>query len=340
MKNNNGMISVYALITMSVVISVVVFIVYSYSMEFQLVSSSQKNIQTNYISDSKIKLVLNDDEYYNDQLLPRIKRYIQYGWITTNLRITLDEKDLAEEDPYNIVYTYFSEDKLTGEITLELNTSALYKQIKKDISAKYTLINEFFGKRIPIVSPNTLDDKEIEEFNKYLEDIRDKIILPPSDEMFGVSAIGYEEVEITKESDHKTIIQLFRNNIQDPVKSVHLISEEVFLISANNDMIPNVHIRNENKLDTLNLSGILFIDGNLIVCDDFDFSGILIINGEMIIQLDTAVNINGIVLTNNIKEEYLQNGKLNVTYDFYSFRKYGVYLPKFIDLRESIIKYN
>lgn len=331
MKDDNGLITILVLLIMTVVLTSALFLIYTYYLEYKIANSSENSIQSSYIADSKIKLVLYDEKYYYNELLPRINRYIQYGWIPSyNVKIILDSKDLVEGDKYNAVYTYFSKDDESGKLCLELSTSAVYKKIRKEAIAKYLLINEFFEMGIPIVSPYSIREDKRDEFDFYMNYLQNEIKIPSSEEISVISANDYEKVKIIKGIDDEINIQFFRNNIHEPIKIIKLLDEDIFLISNNDRIGSDVYIETENELDNLKMSGILYIDGNLNVCTDFDFFGILIINGNLSIQPNNRVCINGIVLTKSFID-FQQYGNLSAVYNFDSFRKYGIYLPKFID---------
>lgn len=339
MVNDKGYITIIALFIMTIILISALFLIYTSSMEYLIVNSSHKNIQTFYLAEGKIHMVLKKEEYYYEQLMPRMETYIKYGRLgkSFNKKITIDNKDLFEDDNNNIVNIDFAEEN--HRRVIEMKTHSTYSGITQKVIAKMTMINDIFEWRIPIVSSEYILQDRVREFQDYMSYLKEEIRLPnlPSGIM-EVETINYEHIRIVKDSSQKTIIEFFRNNMVEPVKKEVLKDEDVFMLLKNNYVIPTLSIESDKNSNKMVLNGVLYIEGDLIIHSDLEFHGILILdNSEIYIDPSSRVNIEGIILLNNYNGIPLEE-MIQIDYNFDIIRKYGIYLPKFIDPKIQVIK--
>ncbi len=339
MVNDKGYITIIALFIMTIIFISALFLIYTSSMEYLIVNSSHKNIQAFYLAEGKIHTVLKKEEYYYEQLMPRMETYIKYGRLgkSFNKKITIDNKDLFEDDNNNIVNIDFAEEN--HRRVIEMKTHSTYSGITQKVIAKMTMINDIFEWRIPIVSSEYILQDRVREFQDYMSYLKEEIRLPnlPSGIM-EVETINYEHIRIVKDSSQKTIIEFFRNNMVEPVKKEVLKDEDVFMLLKNNYVIPTLSIESDKNSNKMVLNGVLYIEGDLIIHSDLEFDGILILdNSEIYIDPSSRVNIEGIILLNNYNGIPLEE-MIQIDYNFDIIRKYGIYLPKFIDPKIQVIK--
>ncbi|MCF6464236.1 hypothetical protein [Clostridium sp. Cult1] len=339
MVNDKGYITIIALFIMTIIFISALFLIYTSSMEYLIVNSSHKNIQAFYLAEGKIHTVLKKEEYYYEQLMPRMETYIKYGRLgkSFNKKITIDNKDLFEDDNNNIVNIDFAEEN--HRRVIEMKTHSTYSGITQKVIAKMTMINDIFEWRIPIVSSEYILQDRVREFQDYMSYLKEEIRLPnlPSGIM-EVETINYEHIRIVKDSSQKTIIEFFRNNMVEPVKKEVLKDEDVFMLLKNNYVIPTLSIESDKNSNKMVLNGVLYIEGDLIIHSDLEFHGILILdNSEIYIDPSSRVNIEGIILLNNYNGIPLEE-MIQIDYNFDIIRKYGIYLPKFIDPKIQVIK--
>ena len=339
MVNDKGYITIIALFIMTIIFISALFLIYTSSMEYLIVNSSHKNIQAFYLAEGKIHTVLKKEEYYYEQLMPRMETYIKYGRLgkSFNKKITIDNKDLFEDDNNNIVNIDFAEEN--HRRVIEMKTHSTYSGITQKVIAKMTMINDIFEWRIPIVSSEYILQDRVREFQDYMSYLKEEIRLPnlPSGIM-EVETINYEHIRIVKDSSQKTIIEFFRNNMVEPVKKEVLKDEDIFMLLKNNYVTPTLSIESDKSSDKMVLNGVLYIEGDLIIHSDLEFHGILILdNSEIYIDPSSRVNIEGIILLNNYNGIPLEE-MIQIDYNFDIIRKYGIYLPKFIDPKIQVIK--
>ncbi|WP_317922469.1 hypothetical protein [Tepidimicrobium xylanilyticum] len=315
------------------------FLLYLSNIEYFIVNSSLNSIQAFYLSEGKINMVLKDEKYYKEQLLPRIETFIRLGRITPiyDRNILIDSEDLFKGDSNKIVTVNF---KKEDRMIMELETYSVCNNVKQDISAKLTIINDFFEMRNPVLSIDRIPQDRIEEFENYLAYLEENIIFEESPSgIIILEAMDYNRVEINQLMDGRTSIMYFRNGMEKPIKEEILISNEMILIIRDGYVTPTLTIESERELDEVILKGILYIEGDLEINCNFDFSGILILNrGSIYVNTLNEVNVDGVVLLKDLSTIPFEKNGINANYDFDIIRKYGIYLPKFVDPKIEIIK--
>lgn len=335
---NRGSISIISLLVMSMMFISALFLVYLSNMEYFIVNSSLDSIQAYYLSEGKIDMLLRDKKYYEKELLPRIETYIRYGRITPTYskHVLLDSEDLYKGDSNKIITVNFSTDDRMG---MELETYSTFNNIRQDIKAQLTIINDFFELRNPVLSIDSIQEDKIQEFLDYMDYLEGNIRLP--EELDGIMELeirNYNKIRINQLMDGGTIIEYFRNDGEEPIKREGLTRGEIFLL-VKDDSSPTLTIDSENDQDRLVLKGIIYLEGDLEINCGLDFSGILILNRACInIEPSKEVDINGIVLLKESDANFIEEDNVKTEYDFNIIRRYGIYLPKFVDPKIQIIK--
>lgn len=344
MLNNQGFVSIIALLVMSIILISSISLITSSKLEYIILNSNNKSIQANYFAEGKINMALCDEKYYYSQTEPRIRNMLRYGRIGTNYdyKIRIDNEDLIEGDSNKNIDISFSDDKRI----MELKTFSSYDKIKKEVVAKVRMVNEFFDMDIPIVSENSIEASNAEEYNDFLDSFKDTIEIPSLDSsIIGIKGIDYENIKINNRMDKKIELEFFRNNLEMPVRKEVLIKDRIFLLTKNNEnrnINPvEVLISSEDVQNTIVLNGIIYIEGNLNICSNFDFKGIIIINGgQLILDPSIEAKIEGILLMRNHETDIENMDRLDISYNFKEIRVNGIYLPNFIEPRIEVMKNN
>ena len=333
MNNEKGFITLTLLMVVAVISIVAVYLLGSLELNSIVNNAAEDSLQAYYSAESKLYLLINMDEYYYNQLLPRIKRYIKYGRITPDYdnKIILDEKDLIEDDKYNIVNLNFLIDENNRRV-LEVKIDSSRRIISKQLIAELYLINEIFELGMPVVSHDTLTQDQRFEFDNYMEYLEREIYTAELDEgITGVYGSDYDEIDIVGEGNSLRV-DYYRSGLSNPIKEEIIINNKIFLLGKNNKNC-DIKVNFVSGFDRISLEGILYVEGGLYIYDDFNFKGIIIVNGELNIYPGANVNINGILLTRESIEQLGYDVDPVINYDFLEVKKYGACLPKFIDIR-------
>ena len=333
--NENGSTTIFAILVMTIILISALFLIYTSNIEYLIVNYSHNNIQAYYMAEGKIYTTLKKEEYYIQQLMPRIETYIKTGRLGKKYdnKIILDTKDLFEGDDNNVVYIDFTEDD--NRRILEMKTSSTNSGITQRIVARMTMINDIFEMRIPIVSLEHIEQDKIKEFLDYMFCLKEDIKLPDlSNDLFEIEAMDYEIIRIRQGLGRITNVEFFRHNLEQPVKKSSFYDEGIFLIVRNGFVYPTLFIESQDVSDKISLNGVLYIEGDLTIVNDFEFQGIIILH----INPSSEVKIEGVVLLNDCSIMPLEKENIQINYNFDEIRKYGVHLPKFIDLKIQLMK--
>ena len=339
---NQGFISIISLLVMAIILISSLFLIYTSKLEYLILNSSRNNIQAYYAAESKIYMVLNNEDYYYNQLLPRMETYFKYGRIggIYDNKIRIDNEDLISGDNNGIIkIRFFTENRRR---ILELKTSSSCCGITKNLVSKITMLNDFFEMQLPIVSENYITDDKLEEYEDFMNILQEKIKIPTNEkDIMGVDASDYDEIKIIKDLNDKINIEFFRNNIENPIKKEILNSKKIFLKAKNKNSKPMlVSVLSENNSDKVILDGVFYIEGEFKIYNDTEINGIIIINdGNISIKPSTELQIKGLVLLKDyIGEEIINNERIKINYDEKVIKVNGIYLPGFIEPKIQVIK--
>lgn len=339
MNEKNGFISIIVLLVMSIIVIYAFYLLSTLEIDYLMVDATLNSIQAYYASESKVYLLLNKDDYYNDQLLPIIKRYIKYGWIGSgyDTKFIIDKEDLIDGDNKNIIKFDFpvGNDRRILELTVDSNI----KNINKRLIAELYIINEIFEMGLPIITYNTLNQDKRDEFINYIEYLEKEIDISELDDgVEGILIEDYDKINISR-NENSLQIEYYRNDLVDPIYEEMILRDEIFLL-VKNRRHNNVNVNIENSYDKVYTEGIMYVEGDFNIYEDFDFKGIIIVKGRLVIYPEADVNINGIILTGTDIKILGDQDQLVVNYDFSEIKKYGIYLPRFIDIKVNKIKSN
>lgn len=337
MNNNRGFIIIISLTIFALILFFILYLMHVSSLERMIINSTISSIQSSYVVEGKINIILNKDKYL-DIIRLNLDKFFKEPMNTglSSFSFALDEDDLSQGDTNRTVRgsIFLDYDK---RIVLELKTKGTYNKITRDVVAKVTVLNELYELGSPIISNFSLDEKRERAFNEYMNFLQENMLVPNLDHgMYGLHAKDFEQVKIINDN-HKRIVEYYRNDGNVPIKVEYFTSDDVFLLCKNNSKTPELFIINPVPSNKFKLSGVAYIEGNLIVENDFEFDGILIVNGNIIISPLAKATVNGIILHKG-EDEIINYENIEVIYSMEKIRKYIVYLPKFIDLNIRNIK--
>lgn len=341
-EKNKGFITVFSLLAMMIILIFSMFLNYISKMEYMIMNSSQNNVQAFYLLEGKILMAINDPKYFDNIILPGAKEYLKYGRNTEDKKyIILDDEDLMEGDNDNKIDLFFHKEENRRKLKLQAQTS--YNKIKRKADANLTIVNEIFEIGLPIISPNVLENNG-EIYEEYMNFLQREIYIPTLEEdMMSIEIDDYETVRIHSNTDNKACIELYRNNIDFPIKKYfidkNMDKNRIFLL-AKNDEIENLKIiiESDNIDDVLKLKGIVYVEGDIYICSDVVFYGILIVNnGSIYIESNNNFTLSGILLGDDV-DKLLYDERANIDYNIHEIKRNGIYLPGFIEPKIESIK--
>lgn len=337
MKNRRGYILVFSLIIGSIIMFLAIYLLYSSTLDNQIINTCIKNIQASYNAEDKINLCFGYKKYFDDDLIPRLKHYIKYKRFSNHInknKIVLDKKDLETWDSLNILdLEIFREN---GILKGSIKANSCYQNVNKTAIAVFNVINPIYNVSSPIISSSKIDDSEF--FNDFsdltLSDFENKA------EIIEVKNYDMVNLYVTDKSTNKVKIEFYRYGQDKPSQIKYLTKNEMFLVIKNDD-VNNCSLsifQEGNELDKM-LMGIIYVQGDLNFYDNINFNGIIGVDGgKLNVYSEAKPKINGLLILNECKEEDSIEEKITLTKDRFFLEYYGIFLPNFIKPEIYVIK--
>lgn len=338
LHNNKGFVMVLILIVSSIIMTLATYLIFTSSLNNQIINTSINNLQVTYRTEDKINICFNMHEYYEDDLIPRLKHFIRYSKFSNHPNkniIYLKEKDLEEGDHINTLsLDVFREN---GILKGSLESESMYENLSKKSYGVFNIINPIYYENPPILSKNRFDNEVFfdELFNDFkLIDFDDKI------EIIEVEDYDRIELYITNKFTNKVRIDYYRYGQDTPIKTKHLSKTEIFLvIKIDGNCSSHLSIHSEGDKSDNTLKGIIYIQGDLNLYDNINFNGIIVIDGgKLNVYSREKPNVNGLMIVNNFEGEDLIREKINLKQDIFYIESYGIFLPNFVKPDLYIIK--
>lgn len=334
MKIRDGFISIISLIVMSVAMLMVTYLLHTTNMESLILNSTSNNIQSYYLSEGKIIMSLYEDKYYLQRLYPALVEYFRGIPMTRPpTSIMIDEEDLEFGDKERKIDLKLI-DKDNRKY-LRIDAKSDYRGLKTQSTSMLSLINEVFEIGNPILDIKLIDIKYKEQLENIIEKISNELNINSinrPESMYCAEFFNFNDITLYQRTDGNYEVELYRDTMEEPFIE-RFIKNEVFIAVRNRGEDPiNFFIGNPDKSNrTIKLSGIIYVEGNIIISSKLEFNGIIVVkNGDIEIGENIDVNVTGLMITDNIRS-YDFVDKINMRYHNYFIYKYGTYLPGFIE---------
>ena len=344
MMKREGFISIIALIIMSVLLVMVLYLGYTSQLEYLILSSSTSEAQGYYQSEGKIYLSLYDEKYYKDQLYLNIIDYFRNeGFPKRPKLVIIDDLDLESGDiKKNLNLKYFEK---KDRIRMDIIAESTNRGIVTELTCSGTLVNEIFESNYSVLTHDLVDEKHKDELGRILLQINEEMSVkncykPGS--LFGEDLDQYSEIVLKKRDNDNYELNCKRETMTSPHVRGFPGKEAIIVAKKPRDGELDFYIGEADKTsEEMVLSGIVYVNGNLIISNKFVLNGILIVeNGEIIINTDERPKISGLVIFNNVENygDFIE--KTDIILVKRTVYRYGTYVPGFLDPKMSVIKSN
>ncbi|MDR7856132.1 hypothetical protein [Tissierella sp.] len=339
MENRKGYISVIALIIMSVLMIMSLYLGYIIKLEHFILESTTDNIQAYYYSEGKILMSLLEGKYYDNQLCPMLEEHFRsLPFPTFTKDIVIDEEDLEQGDDMKKVKVVITEKD--GKKVLKLISDSNMKGLKAKVTSTVSLFNELVDNGKSPLLPNLVLDFQKKDFNlllnKIIKDIDIHNCNRPSN-IYGMESSMYSRIDLYKKGS-KFVIAASRDNMQEPYIE-EFAGKAMFLVAKKYDETPvNFFVGDSSNLE-VDISGVLFVEGNLIITSKFKFNGIIVVvNGGIIIDTLERPSIKGLLISDELLDHNYLSEKADIAYDRFSIYKYGTLVPGFLEPKINLMK--
>lgn len=345
MKKKNGFISIISLIIMGVLHIMVLYLLCTTKLGYKILGATINKNQSYYQSEGKLYMSVYDDKYYENQLYPSIlKEFRKEGPKIKNHKLVIDINDLEPGDNLERIKMSFIDEK--ERFKLKLLAESNFNNTNTAVTSIISLVNEIFETNKSVLTLDLIDErykKDFEElFNLICKDINVNTC-NGSNNITGIEYLNYNKVILEKKANKNYEILALRESMENPsIQGIH--KDEIFIVvKPFNDNPANLFIgypgENNNSNGKIDLSGIIFVEGNLIISKEFDFKGIIIVKGgTILVDPDINSKIQGLIIIENINDldEFIK--ETGIIHSRHTIYKYGTYIPGFLDVKIDLIK--
>jgi hypothetical protein len=328
-----GSITVFALIAMLVVFMICLYLSHITVMQSHLQNNLRDKLQNNYDLETVLNVLINDLNDDKSEIYKSIIKYCNAPLRDYKDTIELNIRDNHISTAANIEFK-LDDNKTIMDVVIK----SPIKNYSAFLNAEIEFVNEIFTfNNLSFLNNSTFTSRSDleQEFYNFWESLSDSYEIPPLKS--GMQSISlYHSEEITLERINSNKYHVYR---EEAYENYHILNDEAFVYienKANYDKV-KLKIDSENKNDYF--KGIIYVEGDIYIVDNFKFNGIIIINGGKIyVEEGKNVKITGKLITSDNFE--LPEG-LELKYSPEIINKYGIYLPYYIkgELRNSKIVY-
>lgn len=324
-----GSITFLALIIMLVILLSSTFLIYLAKLQNLITVSSINKIQSYYLAESKINKVFYDDKYYMNYIYPYIKERLSYSEILPK-EFYLDMDDMDENDNKNMIKYSFIKNPTNSRKELEIKVDSIYNGIETSMKAYGPVVNDIFDLELPFINTNTYP-----ELIGLIDDIKQYISLsslPSNSKIQGINTYDYDKIILKYRNSSKIKYITYRN---DQCIIDQDIEKTIFLI-VKNHLNKTITLQIGDNEGTIELKGIIYVEGDLYINSDIKFDGILIVTGNIYTETNIGdkSQIRGIILSDG----NVEFNNIKIIYNRDWVYTYGVYLPEFIKPRLEVYK--
>lgn len=324
----NGFISIIILQIIGIIFIFGISIIYSKISILSIANSANKTLQSNYIGESNLNRLLYDKTYTKKYIYPYLIKECKEQFRAKINKIKLEE-DIFENIKNNYIYLNFEERNNKKYAHIQIET--IYQEISNTISFDGPIINNIFEIEVPYINYRDLKSKEAKNYEALMDSIDLEIEEYIENLPLRYTYIFTKDMSIKLNClDENNLITNFNNKKLNKKHSV------IFIENKENDNIELTIGKDSNIEESIELSGIIYIEGDLIIEQPFDFKGIIIIkDGDLIIDKDLNPNIQGIIIH---KGNSIGLEQTNLNYDKKYIYYYGIDLPGFMIPELEVIK--
>ncbi len=339
MRTRDGYVSIIAITVMSISMIIILEIGILVKMQIMILNSGINKIQSYYCAEDKVLMSIYDKKYYTDQIHPIILDVFRtHNFATKPKDIIIDQFDLDKYDTYNSVKLNFQDKDNRKQMILK--TQSDYKNVNTSIQASINLVNRLFEIEEAILDINTVEDEYKNELETLLINIEENISSKNIDKaefLYTSELCDFSNVSLNKLDNEMYNLICLRDTMEYPYNEVFSKKEVFIVIKKPKNKETNLYINCDNKL--VELSGIMYIEGDLTISGKFIFNGIIIIkDGEIKIESEVNPEINGMIILSNTNISQGLSEGLDLQYNKFLVYKYGTFIPGFLDININLIR--
>ncbi len=340
--DNKGFMSLIAVFVTTIVLIIAITIINLSHMSFLTTNASINGKQAFYLAEGKLHLCMYKEEYFENEVMPRLKHYLLYGDLKNYKEgsvINLKSKDLNDEDSYNKVNIEFFEKD--SRLKAKLITSSRYRGIYEKLVGAFNMVNSFYEIELPILSVDSIPTEEVLNFQLFCNELVENIEINNNiADIVPIEGLDFDKVILEEDTEFNDYMAyIFKNGKLEPYKKVPISNNNLFLILRQNDKLKsNLEIKSLSSNEPLN--GIVYVQGDIVLYDNVNFCGIIIIEGGTIsVKGEGKPKVDGLIILKDYKGNIsLLDDLIDKDYNGEQVYRYGPLLPNFVEPDLYLIK--
>lgn len=341
MDKKEGYITIIVVVVTSIIYLMVTHLVFKVKIESSILQNTKNNIQSYYITEGKIIMSLKDEKYYVNQLEPKILDAFRTNRFGRKLEdIIISQEDLDFGDNNSNIRLSFTD--INNRKILNLSTESNCNGIITKVTSSVTLVNELFELGIPLLDSLFIEDEIKDKLTVLIDHISKNVTIANMnipDTMYSMEYSNYRNITLKKLNKSDYELAFHRDSMESPYIE-RFNKKDIFFVCKKKEN-EDLNLILDDSGQNIQLSGIIYVEGNLIISSNFNFNGIIIVkNGEISVENSKTVKINGLVILDNVSNSFEFIEKADILYNNSYIYKFGTYLPGFLQPNIYTIKSN
>lgn len=339
-RNRRGSLTILAIFIFLIMMTSITLILRFSMIQAALSRNQLEKIQSRYkVEDGFNKILYQDDNMEKYLRGDMLYRYRERTSSDKLFKIIVEEGDELKSYIKNLEFSFKN---INGREMIFLKTEVDHNNLTSYIKAHGLCVNQIFELKKPILDENLLSTSEEDLFIKFMDDMENN----NWDYEFQMGS-NYKKINTKKDVFIKFVsknrpaelgVKGIMLNFNEVNQTYEEFKEQFVIIHLKRDNLSERSITigsTENK-ELITIRGVLYVEGDLIINQDFTFEGLIIMNGGKIIV--NSINkpiIKGMVIN---KGEEIDKDTLDLIHDQLSIYRAGSFLPGFLDIGIQVIK--
>lgn len=341
-RNRKGSITIIGLYIFIIMTASTTMMLYFATLQSSISKNQLVKVQSRYNNENDLNKLIYYDENRDKYIKDKIFRRYRSGFEPDDDKYVIDfEKD--DELKKTIEKASFRIRNIEDREIIFFDISSKYNNLAFNTVAYGSCIREIFELNKPFLSEESLSELEKVMFLEFMEQMEQE----NWDYDCNVNT-NSRKINIDKNSDLKLLSKNIRDDLFSKKRSIQNVglgnekivdfTYESIIVHLKRDNIENRSLTVGNLEDKglIKMNGVLYIEGDLIINQDFEFLGLIIINnGNIIINSEKKPIINGMLL---YKGDTIDIDSITLVYDQKNIYKSASFLPGFLDIDIDVIK--
>lgn len=341
-RNRKGSITIIGLYIFIIMTASTTMMLYFATLQSAIARNQLEKVQSRYNNENDLNKLIYFDENRDKYITDKIFRRYRSGFEPDDDKYLIDFKD-DDEFKRTIKQASFKIRNINDRELIFFDISSKYNNVIYNTIAYGPFINKIFELNKPFLGEESLSQLEKVIFFEFMEQMEKE-----NWEYDCKVNTNSRKINIDKNSDLKLVSKNIRDDLFSKKRIIQNIGlgNEKIIDFTYESMI--VHLKRDNMENRsltvgsledkglIRMNGVLYIEGDLIINQDFEFLGLIIINkGNIIINSGSKPTINGMLL---YKGDTIDIDSINLLYDQKNIYKSASFLPGFLDIDINVIK--